>query len=121
LEEFESRGARTHPVDYVGGLLWVLLVERHRYEPYDAFEVVEGDWQERLRGIVSALVALRSPIREVVSRGQMRSGIVGRVCSLARDRPYIQARITSADCPISMSSPSQGNRILLAVEPSPDR
>lgn len=57
MEELECRWAGTYFVDYMGGMLWVLLVERHRYEPYDAFEVVEGDWQEGFRSIASAHVA----------------------------------------------------------------
>jgi hypothetical protein len=43
LEKLESRGLGTHLVDDVGCVLWVLLVEGHRYESYDVLEVVESD------------------------------------------------------------------------------
>lgn len=74
LEEFESRGIGAYIVDYVGCVLWGLLVEGNRYESYDAFEMVEGDGQERVWGIT-------------VNGSQIQDGSL------------VQARIASADCP----------------------
>jgi hypothetical protein len=51
VEKLESRGVGTHSINYVGGLLWLLLVEGHRYESYDVVEVVEGHRSERVRGM----------------------------------------------------------------------
>jgi hypothetical protein len=51
MEKLESRGVGTHSINYVGGLLWLLLVEGHRYESYDAFEMVEGYGSEGVRSV----------------------------------------------------------------------
>lgn len=47
MEEFESCRSGRHFVDDVGYLLRLLLVERHRHESYDTFQVVEGHWSQR--------------------------------------------------------------------------
>jgi hypothetical protein len=51
MEKLESRGVGTHSINYLGGLLWLLLVEGHRYESYDVVEVVESDRSEGVWGV----------------------------------------------------------------------
>jgi hypothetical protein len=53
LEELQPCRLGRHPVDYVGNLLWLLLVEGHRYEPFDSLTVVEGYRSQGLWGVMA--------------------------------------------------------------------
>jgi hypothetical protein len=60
LEELEPRGLGSDPIDYMGRLLWLLLVEGNRHKPHDALKVVEGHGSEGSWCLI--LIMLRSII-----------------------------------------------------------
>lgn len=61
VEELQPRRLGCHFVDYLGYLLWLLLVEGHRYEPFDSLTMVEGYWSQGFWGVVTGCMAERTP------------------------------------------------------------